>query len=745
MPDYSNSPRDSTRVPVAHRIQLKFDRFSGFINEYVANISPGGIFIRTDSPEPPGQLLEFEFRLGDGFELIRGRGEVVWTRVRPEGPERPSGMGVRFLELSAGSKDLIYKIVDDYVAHGGKPFDLAGLQAAAAPPGAQPSAAPAAQAPQVSQAPEAPEVGAAAAGPQRAQEPSSMPWHVEIPAIQPVPGIPAITPRSPLEALAPADPAVAGLADPAVHPGRPAPDHAAVQAGWAAAGAAPSSWPAENASPAGAWPAGGAAPAAPDGWPSGAATPGQGWPSDAAPPAQEWPAGAAAPAQARPSGAAAPTQDWPAPDAARSTGWPQEPTAPPDPWHPASVAGAATADGDVDPLVHMASTLPALDDLTPPAPAAAGPAAPPPAFAAFDHRAPRRRSRAPLIGLVAALALAGVTVYLLRDSVLEWLDHRGAAAAADTAGGPPADGAPALHTRRNPRQPVLPGSLDAAAGPGAAARRAGRGLPLPASPGAATAPPTSDTAATPEMAAALEASRQRSPAPAGAGQGAQSPPSADSSAAAPPSAAAQLAAATPSPASPASPSGRPAGGTGSGAGAAASVAAGGATAALGSAPAPGARSAARQEASAAVAPPPLVRAKGSSTDSTPASSQQAAASQAGVAAAGRATAIQRITWEAAHGGGTVVTLWGNGEFAAGTWTEARIAGPAAREVIRISGITRPFASARLGVSSAEVQQIRTGYHPPQELHVVLDLARPDAVLTAIEPGPRQLRIHIGTR
>ena len=59
-----------------------------------------------------------------------------------------------------------------------------------------------------------------------------MPWHVEIPAIQPVPGIPAITPRSPLEALAPADPAVAGAwPDPAVHPGRPAPEifHAAVQ------------------------------------------------------------------------------------------------------------------------------------------------------------------------------------------------------------------------------------------------------------------------------------------------------------------------------------------------------------------------------------------------------------------------------------------------------------------------------------------------------------------------------------
>ncbi|MDP9122193.1 MAG: PilZ domain-containing protein, partial [Acidobacteriota bacterium] len=76
MIDYSNVPRDSRRVPLAHRIQLKFDRFSGFINEYVANISPGGIFIKAQNPEQPGQILEFEFRLGDGFELIQGRGEV---------------------------------------------------------------------------------------------------------------------------------------------------------------------------------------------------------------------------------------------------------------------------------------------------------------------------------------------------------------------------------------------------------------------------------------------------------------------------------------------------------------------------------------------------------------------------------------------------------------------------------------------------------------------------------------------
>jgi uncharacterized protein (TIGR02266 family) len=124
MVDYSNIPRDSRRVPLETRVQFKFDRFSGFLSDFSANVSPGGMFIRTRTPQPPGTVLEFEFRLGDGFELIRGRGEVVWTRAEDEGPARPAGMGLRFLELSQGSKELIYRIVDHHIQQGGTPFDV---------------------------------------------------------------------------------------------------------------------------------------------------------------------------------------------------------------------------------------------------------------------------------------------------------------------------------------------------------------------------------------------------------------------------------------------------------------------------------------------------------------------------------------------------------------------------------------------------------------------------------------------
>ena len=124
MIDYNNIPRDSRRVPLETRVQFKFDRFSGFISEYSANISPGGLFLRTREPQPPGTVLDLEFRLGDGYELIRGRGEVIWVRAEDEGTARPAGMGLRFLELSEGSRELIYRIVDEHILQGGTPFDV---------------------------------------------------------------------------------------------------------------------------------------------------------------------------------------------------------------------------------------------------------------------------------------------------------------------------------------------------------------------------------------------------------------------------------------------------------------------------------------------------------------------------------------------------------------------------------------------------------------------------------------------
>ncbi|HEV3455794.1 MAG TPA: TIGR02266 family protein [Thermoanaerobaculia bacterium] len=636
--DYSNLPRDQTRVPLAHRIQLKFDRFSGFINEYFSNISPGGIFIRTDTPEAPGQLLEFEFRLGDGYELIRGRGEVVWARERGEGPERPPGMGVRFLDLSPGSKDLIYKIVDDYVAHGGKPFDptpppAAGPEAGAAephgemrapgrearpvvavpdPPALARTPPPATAPPPVTAPPPAvsapsppppatappPAMSAPglppAAPPRPAAAPpqddlSSLPWRLEIPAIQQLPGVPAITPRSPLESLGAGDEAAG--------------------AGGTAAG------------------------------------------------------GLSATGEGAPAGHAA------------------------DP-----LAQVAAALPPLDELAPDVPALPPLDEIVAgagaplppaqvPAPAKVPPPAAAPTFSSFDLRAPRRPSRLPLVGALLAVALVGLGVYLLRDTVLGWIERReaaqpetvSAAPAAPAAAGAKARTAPglAVPTAQAAATPTAAGSAAPAAPTAAAATAAGSAAP--AAPAAATptggaptsaAPaPTVPSAATPTVTAPAVTAPPVTPA---AGRGA-SPP-----ATAPPAAAsAGRAVLEPVPA-PGSASGRGAG-------------------------APGATA--------------------------------------------RLTAVQRITWQPVADG-TEVVLWGNGDFTNESYTRTRVGGLPVREVIRITGIDRPFPSPRLMVRTPELLQIRTGYHPPQELHIVLDLGSRDVQVIGVQPGPRQLRIHL---
>jgi uncharacterized protein (TIGR02266 family) len=188
MVDYANIPLDSRRVPLATKVQFKFDRFSGFISEYSANISPTGMYIVSEKPEPVGRILDLEFRLGDGFEIITGQGEVVWSRSVPEGPSRPPGMGIRFMELSPGSKDLIRRIVDQYVAQGGTPFDLTGMYAA-------PPAPPVSDLPPLAQEPDPFDLP----DPVRDSSGSALPWFSAQKESVPMPSGNALPPLEPLD------------------------------------------------------------------------------------------------------------------------------------------------------------------------------------------------------------------------------------------------------------------------------------------------------------------------------------------------------------------------------------------------------------------------------------------------------------------------------------------------------------------------------------------------------------------
>lgn len=102
--------RRHPRTPLNVLVQFRFDTFDEFMAEYSLNISPGGIFIRTDHPREQGSIIYLQFALKDGSKLIEGMGRVV--RVNPPGgdPKHPAGMGIEFMNFDEDSMALIAEI-----------------------------------------------------------------------------------------------------------------------------------------------------------------------------------------------------------------------------------------------------------------------------------------------------------------------------------------------------------------------------------------------------------------------------------------------------------------------------------------------------------------------------------------------------------------------------------------------------------------------------------------------------------
>lgn len=117
--------RESPRIDLEREVSLTFKEFRGFIREMSANLSAGGMFLKSSSPKPPDAIFDFEIKLEDETPLVHGIGKVVWTREEPTGPDRPAGMGIEFLALSGQSRELIEGVVRDHLAAGGQAFDPA--------------------------------------------------------------------------------------------------------------------------------------------------------------------------------------------------------------------------------------------------------------------------------------------------------------------------------------------------------------------------------------------------------------------------------------------------------------------------------------------------------------------------------------------------------------------------------------------------------------------------------------------
>jgi uncharacterized protein (TIGR02266 family) len=97
-------------------IQYRFDTFEDFLVEYAANISEGGMFIRSDDARPEGSLVYFQFALKDGTKLIEGLGKTVHAEAGAE-----KGIGIEFVSLEEESRQMIKTIVDTKVVERAEP------------------------------------------------------------------------------------------------------------------------------------------------------------------------------------------------------------------------------------------------------------------------------------------------------------------------------------------------------------------------------------------------------------------------------------------------------------------------------------------------------------------------------------------------------------------------------------------------------------------------------------------------
>ncbi|MDH3403404.1 MAG: PilZ domain-containing protein [Acidobacteriota bacterium] len=115
--------RASARLPISAEVRVRYPGVDEVFDEIVGDVGLAGMFVATASPMPAGTLMHFELRPSPQWRPLRGRARVVWARHRAGGENRPTGMGVRFIELDERARRGVRWLIETYQAVGDKPFD----------------------------------------------------------------------------------------------------------------------------------------------------------------------------------------------------------------------------------------------------------------------------------------------------------------------------------------------------------------------------------------------------------------------------------------------------------------------------------------------------------------------------------------------------------------------------------------------------------------------------------------------
>lgn len=100
---------DATRVEHRQQVELKvrIDHAGQQRKELVADLSPGGAFVRSWNPLPLGAKVQLALRLPLSFSALELKGHVAWVRLAGDHP----GMGIEFEHEGDDARQKLEKLL----------------------------------------------------------------------------------------------------------------------------------------------------------------------------------------------------------------------------------------------------------------------------------------------------------------------------------------------------------------------------------------------------------------------------------------------------------------------------------------------------------------------------------------------------------------------------------------------------------------------------------------------------------
>jgi uncharacterized protein (TIGR02266 family) len=100
-------------------LSLSFRNKQSFVRAYSANVSSGGLFVRTPNPLNHGDRFLLRLNLPDLEEPLHIHCDVAWARKEETASkDNPAGMGIKFVEMDPEDRKTLGKYVEGTLKEG---------------------------------------------------------------------------------------------------------------------------------------------------------------------------------------------------------------------------------------------------------------------------------------------------------------------------------------------------------------------------------------------------------------------------------------------------------------------------------------------------------------------------------------------------------------------------------------------------------------------------------------------------